>query len=165
MARQGMSIFVDDRALVMFERDLAGLSRDFGGTNHMRAPLQESAKNIAQSIDKNFQVGGRPVRWKPVQFPSQYRDTAGGGHGPLWVTGKMKNAAKAMARFKIKNNVMTYGYFPPTVWYAALHDAGTGGMPQRPFALLQRDDVDDVVRSFMRWVERMVNRHIRLRYP
>ncbi len=165
-----MTIIMDDRALNLLEKDLRDLSRDLAGANRMRQPLLEIAKEVLiPSINKNFQVGGRPKRWESVSPISTYRTAHPGGGPPLWVTGKMKSAATKMARFKIKNNVMTYGYFPPTVWYAMVHDqasvARAANIPHRPFALIQAEDIPKIERIMMRWYEKMVNKHIRLRYP
>jgi phage gpG-like protein len=162
-----ITVFLDNRALLLLDKDLQDLSADLAGANRMRQPLLDSAKEVlGPSINKNFQVGGRPKRWAFVSPVSQYRSSRGMEDSPpLWVTGKMKRAASAMARFKVRNNRMTYGYFPATLWFAGVHDAGAGNIPQRPFALIQANDIDDITRIFMKWYEDRVNAHIRLRYP
>lgn len=165
------TLLVDDRALNMFSGDLAALSRDLAGTNRMRQPLLEIAKEVlAPSIDKSFKVGGRPKRWEASSPVSTYRLQKDGESEPtLWVTGKMKRAASALARFKVRENTMTYGYFPPTLWYAMVHDSASvsarADIPHRPFALIQSEDVPKMERILMDWVERQVSRNIRLRYP
>ncbi len=165
------TLLVDDRALNMFSGDLQALSRDLAGTNRMREPLQEIAKEVlAPSIDKNFKVGGRPKRWKQSSPVSTYRTQKKGEDEPtLWVTGKMKRAASALKRFKVRENTLTYGYFPPTLWYAMVHDSASSStranIPHRPFALIQPDDVPKMERILMDWVEKRVSRNIRLRYP
>ncbi len=166
-----MTLFMDNRALLLLDKDLRDLAGDLAGSNRMREPLQDSAREVlAPSINKNFQVGGRPKRWKASSPISTYRlQKKGEGAPTLWVTGKMKNAAGSLARFKVKNNELTYGYFPATLWYAMVHDdpamAKRANIPQRPFALIQPDDIEKITVIFMRWYEKMVNRHIRLRYP
>ncbi len=165
-----MTVFVDDRALRMFKKDLRDLATDLAGTNRMRQPLKKIAKEVLiPSINRNFQVGGRPKSWTPVSPISTYRNDHAGGGPPLWVTGKMKKAATRMARFKIKNNTMTYGYFPPTVWFAMVHDqadvARRAEIPHRPFALIQAEDIPKIERIMMDWYESRVSHHIRLRYP
>ncbi len=166
-----ITMFMDNRALLLLDKDIQDLSRDMAGTNRMREPLLESASDVlAPSINRNFQVGGRPDKWAPVSPISTYRlQKSGEDAPPLWVTGKMKRAASALARFKVRNNELTYGYFPSSLWYAAVHDsaklAKAANIPQRPFALIQADDIDDITRIFMRWYEKMVNKHIRLFYP
>ncbi len=164
-----MTLIMDDRALQLFAADMRGMAADIAGTNRMRRPLLEIAKEVLiPSINKNFAAGGRPKRWEPALPISQYRTQHGGGP-TLWVTGKMKKAATRMARFKVKNNVMTYGNFPPTVWFAMVHDqadiARRANVPHRPFALIQKEDIPKIERIMMRWYEKMVNRHIRLKYP
>ena len=164
-----MTLIVDDRALGMFSGDLADLSRDLAGTNSMKQPLLDIAKEVlAPSIDKNFKVGGRPSRWAAVSPISAYRDLHGDGP-PLWVTGKMKRAASALARFKVSENTMNYGYFPPSLWFAMVHDSASvsarANIPHRPFALIQADDIPKMGDILMDWVERQVSRNIRLHYP
>ncbi len=166
-----MTLFIDDRALKMFDRDLQDLGRDLAGANRMRQPLLDIAREVAApSIDRNFKVGGRPKRWERSSPISTYRlQTGGEGDPTLWVTGKMKRAASALARFKVRENKMTYGYFPAKLWYAMVHDdAGTAAranIPHRPFALIQGDDIPKMERILMDWVETRVNRSIRLHYP
>ncbi len=165
------TLLVDDRALNMFSGDLRALSRDLAGANRMRQPLLKIAKEVlAPSIDKNFKVGGRPKRWKASSPISTYRlKTGGEGEPTLWVTGKMKNAASKLARFKVRENTMTYGYFPAKLWYAMVHDSASvsarANIPHRPFALIQAEDIPKMERILMDWVETRVNRNIRLHYP
>lgn len=166
-----MTLFVDDRALSMLHKDMQDLSRDLAGANRMRQPLLDIAKEVlAPSIDKNFKVGGRPKRWERSSPISTYRMQKSGEDEPtLWVTGKMKRAASALARFKVRENTMTYGNFPATLWYAMVHDtasvAASANIPHRPFALIQSDDIPKMERILMNWVERRVSQNIRLHYP
>ncbi len=166
-----MTLLVDDRALGMFSRDLADLGRDLAGANSMKQPLLDIAREVlAPSIDKNFKVGGRPSRWERSSPISAYRTLKGGESEPtLWVTGKMKRAASAFARFKVRENTMTYGYFPPTLWYAMVHDSASvsarANIPHRPFALIQADDIPKMGDILMDWIEKQVSRNIRLHYP
>ncbi len=165
-----ITIFIDDRALNLLKIDMQALARDLAGTNRMRQPLLRIAKEVlGPSINRNFAAGGRPERWEPSVPISTYRQKKRGGDEPtLWVTGKMKKAASAMKRFRVKQNTMTYGYFPPTVWFAMVHDNATiarrANIPQRPFALIQSEDVEDIIRIFMEWIESRVNRYIKRFY-
>ncbi len=165
-----LTVFIDDRALNLFREDLRGLAVDMAGTNAMRQPLLKIAREVlAPSIEQTFRVGGRPKKWKASSPVSTYRLQKGGeGEPTLWVTGKMKRAASALARFKVRENTMTYGYFPPTLWFAMVHDtasvARAADIPHRPFALIQSDDIPKIEQIFMDWLESKVNDHIRLRY-
>ena len=97
-----ITLFMDNRALLLLDKDVQALATDLAGTNRMRQPLLDSAREVlAPSINKNFQVGGRPKRWAHPSPISTYRLLKGGVDSPpLWVTGKMKRAAGALARFK-----------------------------------------------------------------
>lgn len=165
-----VTILLDKRNLFAFKRDMQRLALDFAGTNRMRQPLLKAAREvIAPSINKSFTVGGRPTRWKTATANSPYRAKKGRPNArTLWVTGKMKRSASAFARFNVRQNTLTYGRFPPTLWYAAVHDnaelAARADIPQRPFALFQAEDIPKIMNIFADWVESRVNAHIRLRY-
>lgn len=164
-------MFMDVRALQHFARDADRLAFDLAGSNRMRQPLLKIGREVlSPSIEKNFAVGGRPKKWEQVGT-SKYRDQKGdrlGESSPLWVTGKLKRSAKAFARFKVKNNELTYGYFPATLWYAGVHDdaasAKRAEIPQRPFALIQAQDIDDARDIFWDWFEDKINLHIKRFY-
>jgi len=164
-------LFMDTRVLRALNKDLQDLALDFAGSNRMRQPLLKIARNVlAPSIDKNFAVGGRPNKWAQVGT-STYRAKKGdrqGSSSPLWVTGKMKRSAGALARFRVSSNKLTYGNFPTTLWYAVVHDnaelAAKAKIPQRPFALIQSEDISDSLRIFGDWVEDRVNANIKRVY-
>lgn len=165
-------VMMDTRVLRMFNNDMRDLAMDFAGTNAMRQPLIKIGREVlAPSIDKNFAVGGRPVKW-PQVGTSSYRRKHGdrtGDSPPLWVTGKMKRSASAFARFHVKANELTYGYFPEMTWFAVVHDdakvAKRANVPQRPFALIQiPKDADDAIQIIGDWVEDRVNANIKRVY-
>jgi len=164
-------LFMDTRVLRLLNKDLQDLALDFAGANRMRQPLLKISREVlSPSINRNFAVGGRPNKWEQVGT-SNYRSKKGdkaGGSSPLWVTGKMKRSAKAFARFRVFKNELTYGNFPSTLWYAVVHDdakmAKRAGIPQRAFALIQPQDIDDSLRIFGDWVEDRVNANIKRVY-
>lgn len=164
-------LFIDQRALRALHKDMQDLALDFAGTNRMRQPLLKIARKVlSPSIARNFAVGGRPDKWQQVGT-STYRSGKGdksGTSSPLWVTGKMKRSAAALARFRVARNELTYGNFPNTVWFAVVHDdaklARKANIPQRPFALLQPKDITDSLRIFGDWVEERVNANIKRVY-
>jgi len=160
---------MDASAVRHLRRDLQSLALDLGGTNRMRQPLLRIAREVlAPSINQNFEVGGRPTAWRATASGMRYRSARGGGSGPLVVTGKLKRSASALARFKVRKNVMTYGNFPNRSWYAAVHDSDEisqkANIPSRPFALIQQEDEAAIGRIFMDWVESRVNAHLRRVY-
>lgn len=169
-----VTLFMDKRALLRLNKDMQDLALDFAGSNHMRQPLIKISREVlSPSISKNFAVGGRPKKWEQVGT-SAYRSKKGdraGNSSPLWVTGKMKRSAAAFARWHVARNTLTYGNFPQTSWFAVVHDdakiaarAGPQGIPHRPFALIQSEDIDASMRIFGDWVEDMTNKHIKRFY-
>jgi phage gpG-like protein len=162
-----LSLYVDDSAVKHLHRDLQRLALDIGGTNRMREPLLRVAREVlSPSIEENFRVGGRP-KWARVDQGSTYRTGRRGGP-PLDVTGTLKRAATAFARFQVRNNTMTYGNFPPSAWYAVVHDnaaiSAKAGIPNRPFALIQKEDEPAIGRVFMEWLEDKVDQHVKRVY-
>ena len=148
------------------------LALDLAGSNRLRQPLIKIGREVlAPSIGQNFAVGGRPKKWQQTGT-SHYREEhgdPGGEDPPLWVTGKMKRAASAFARFHVKKNELTYGYFPATLWYAKVHDdaasAAKADIPQRPFALIQLPrDSNAAVDILWKWYEQRINANIKLFY-
>lgn len=155
------------RVTRMVNRDMQRLAEDISKKRTMRELLLEIAYDVlSPSIAQNFQVGGRPDSWQPSKPDSQYRKSHGGGAGPLVVTRRLSDSAKAKARWKVNANVLTYGYFPARSWYALVHDQGseTANIPQRPFALIQESDANEIQERTGIWIEKKVNEHIRLRY-
>lgn len=164
-----VKLFIDSTSLPMFSSDIQGLAEDFGRRGAMRQPLLRSAREVlSPSIGANFDAGGRPP-WDPVIPDSSYRKKLGGGGGPLSVTGKLQKSAEAFARWHVADNVLTYGNFPSSTWFAVVHDsedvAAKANIPARPFALIQEEDIAPIGDIFMDWVEEKVGDHIRLRYP
>lgn len=167
-----VTVFMDTRVLRAFDKDMQDLAMDLAGSNRMRQPLLKIGKEVlAPSIKRNFAVGGRPNKWAQVGT-SSYRDKKGdksGGSPPLWVTGKLKRAASSFARFKVKENELTYGYFPSSTWFAIVHDnakiAKKADIPQRPFALIQHPkDSNDAMEILWDWYEDQINANIKRIY-
>ena len=162
-------LFMDIRALTHFARDADKLALDLAGANRMREPLLKIGREVmSPSIERNFAVGGRPNKWEQ-SGTSRYREAKGdasGSSSPLWVTGKMKRSAGAFARWRVKNNELTYGYFPATIWYAPVHDKGStkAQVPQRAFALFQPQDMDNARDVLWEWFEDRINLHIKRMY-
>ena len=163
-----IGLYMDTSALQLLHRDLQGLALDIAGANRFRQPLLDSAVEIlSPSIAQNFEVGGRPQSWESAESGTPYRKSHGGG-GPLNVTGKLKRSATAAARFKVRNNQLTYGDFPQSTWYAVVHDnadiSEKAHIPNRPFALIQKEDESEIAKIFMDWLEYKVNQHLRWYY-
>lgn len=163
-----ITLFMDDRAILALNKDLQDVAREFSKRGGMREPLERMRDEVlAPSIDKNFAVGGRPEAWEGPLPNTWYRKKYNGeSDPPLWVTGKLKKAAGAKARFKIASNRMTYGYFPNSLFWAWTHDKGypDANIPQRPFAIIQGEDIQDCVKILDQWVQKKINDHVKVFY-
>jgi phage gpG-like protein len=170
-----IGLFIDSRALLMFEKDVQELAKKFARRGGMREPLLRIAKEVlSPSISTNFDAAGRPEPWPEADPVSRYRVARFGkggsmGISPLLVTGQLQRAAGAFARWRVRENTLTYGNFPPSRWYAVVHDdadtAARAGIPVRPFALIQQEDIVPIQDIFLDWIEEKVGESIRLRYP
>lgn len=84
--------------------------KNFKLVANVRPIMIQIARLMKMSVQRNFQVGGRPVRWQPLK---------GGAETPLMTSGRLYRGIKS----KIENGV-------PTVWidkripYAEIHQYG-----------------------------------------
>ena len=165
--------FLNPNVLNLLDRDLSKLGRDFSKRGGLRQPIERSVRDVLiPSITENFLAGGRPDAWEPLDPQTIMRRTgtsrAGflsqmesltGGTAPLMRTRKLFNAAKALARWVIRENRATYDFstFPEKAWYGVVHDqppiAERAGIPARPFALIQEKDIEDITQIFWDWIQ------------
>lgn len=173
--------FLNPNVLNLLAADLRRLGKDFSRRGGLREPIEKSVREVLiPSITENFLAGGRPA-WEDLA-PATLATRSGrgvpgatasssaisafnalsGSMAPLMRTRKMFNAAKAMARWIIKENEAKYdlGSFPSHSWYAIVHDqdsiAESAGIPVRPFAVIQPEDIEDITKIFADWVEKKI---------
>lgn len=94
-----------------------------------REPLTRSVKRvIIPSIRANFREQGRPDAWEPL---ADYTVKVRGNSGPILTrTGKLKRGASQFNIWSISEVSATVKKLPESVWYGAIHQAGTGGFSQ-----------------------------------
>jgi len=179
VAPGGVNILIlNSNVLNLLKRDLRKLGRDFASANKLREPFGQIRDEVMiPSIEKNFEVGGRP-RWEPLTlatvgggreaFIASAASGDIGGRKPLTKSGQMRKAATAKARFQIRKNEMTYGRWPEKRWFGPVHNlpdlSEKAQIPNRPFTLIQPEDKEAIEEIMMEWVETRVRRRIRLRY-
>ena len=179
MPAVGVDILIlNQNVLRLVEKDFKDLSRDMFSRGRLRSLFEEIRDEVVRpSIDKNFEVGGRPS-WEPLSAATlgmgkaEFIESAAsgliGGRTPLVKSGQMRRAATAKARFKIRENEMIYGDWPEKRWFGPVHNleelAERAEIPHRPFTLFQPEDQVAIQEITLDWVERAVNKHIRLRY-
>ena len=172
-------LILNSNVIQLLKRDMRKLGKDFASTNKLREPFEEIRDEVMiPSIDKNFEVGGRPS-WEPLSLAtigggreafiaSTATGGPAGGRQPLTKSGQMKKAATAKARFQIRRNEMTYGDWPEKRWFGPVHNlpdlSQKAQIPNRPFTKIQPEDKEAIKEIMMDWVEKRVRRRIRLRY-
>lgn len=169
---------LNSHVLRLVEKDFDDLSRDMFSRGRLRTLFEEIRDEVIRpSIDKNFEVGGRP-RWEPLSPITVGGGKAGfiesaasgiiGGRTPLVKSGQMRKHGTAKARFTIRDNEMTYGDWPEKRWFGPVHDlkelARKAEIPHRPFVLMQPEDQSAIQEITFEWVEKAINKHIRRRY-
>ncbi len=153
------------QALRLLNADMQSLGRDFAQQTRMRGAWERVRDEVnIPSIAQNFKVGGRP-RWEPVAPTTSERSPS--RRGVLDVTGQLKRAATAKARFSIKKNEMTFGNWPASRWWGPVHDFGSkdGAIPKRQFVMIkQPEDAEHIGEILMEWIESRVNANIKMHY-
>jgi len=163
-----MGTFIDARALALVNVDLQKFAKDMAGSTRLRHAWERVRDEVMiPSIEQNFADEGRPNQWPDLE-PDTVDRSPGRIGGALTNTGQGRRAATAMARWHVAKNTLTYGSFPATRWFMPVHDYGSAAafVPQRQFAMIQQpEDVEAISEILMEWVEELVNKNIKLRYP
>lgn len=169
---------LNPNVLNLLRNDLQAAGRQFRDNGRLRKLFEEIRDEVViPSIETNFRVGGRP-KWDPItEATFLWRGGTRGGYvaaglagslTPLDHTGRMRRMASAKARFTIRNNEMTYGNWPATRSWAPIHDFGgfAGGVeiPQRQWAVFQREDIVAIEEITNDWIERNIESKMRRRY-
>lgn len=176
-------LIANSHVLNLLKRDLRELGEDLSSRGGLRTLMEDIRDEVLiPSIRKNFEVGGRP-RWEPLspitlgmgagirgggEFIASAASGLIGGRLPLNKTGQMRRHATAKARFMIRNNEMQYGNWPEKRWFGPVHNlpelSKKAQIPNRPFTLIQQEDQVAITEVTGDWVEKQVNKNIRLRY-
>lgn len=162
--------------LYLLRDDLQEAGEKFRDNGRLRRLFEEIRDEVViPSIQKNFDVGGRP-RWENLSQVTLMRRGMTGGEAlalqlagatsPLVNTGRMKRSAVAKARFTIRDNQMTYGNWPLSRWWAPVHNfGGQGGhIPQRQFVGLQQEDITAIREITNEWIEENIDSSLQHRY-
>lgn len=141
------------------------LVRDFNvlglSVQSFREPLEESVRRVViPSILIGFISGGYG------EWPEHADATTErwGEHPLLTLTGKVRNAATAFARWQFTRTEAFMGNWPQHVGYGLVHQVGGGPqshspdafgeIPPRPFLELQEEDIPGIEEIFLNWVDR-----------
>jgi phage gpG-like protein len=159
-------IFSPSLAIVAGRIDKLGLDiRSF------KEPLTKAVKDVViPSIQKNFEAGGRP-KWQKLAPMTVERK--GGDTTILRSSGALQRGMKSLNIWTIGKNYAVLQDLPDNIWYGKVHQAGLGntskalkivgqkqtvkisdgGIPARPFVVLQKADERDITSIFRHWLD------------
>lgn len=161
-----------------FEPSIGIMARkvDKAGANirSFREPLRRAIREVViPSIQTNFAKSGRP-RWADLAEGTWAQKF--GGEKILIRTGALEKTMGQMNIWHIDSEKAMLTGLPQNVWYGALHQAGhggsstftvrniatglsethtevgEGGLPARPFVMLQPEDMPKIDAIFVEWV-------------
>jgi len=119
------------------------LKRMIRAGKNLRPVFDVIAETGLASIQRNFEVGGRPDKWKGLAAGTQKRK---GGRGQVLIGDKTLLSG---IHYDIRRRSVTWQTTP--LAYAAIHQfggkAGPGRkvtIPQRRYMLLQKEDIEDI---------------------
>lgn len=142
-----------------------------------REPLTRSVQKVAMpSIGKNFDSEGRPS-WPALSDATiEQREREGYGAGPILDrTGSLRGVATSQSIWEIDEEKAQVTDLPQDVWYGKVHQRGavftalggrsplraiasvrsgasSGVIPERPFLMLQEEDVEKIQEVFIDWI-------------
>lgn len=154
------------------EFDLSGvndldntLRKALKGMDDFKKPLEESGVYMYQSIDKNFQSQGRPVKWKKHHWITNklrpngriLEDTGhlkqsitSRGSGSKYILGKRKltigSNVKARGSSRLLLDIQQNGL--PAGVNKVFGTPGKNGIPARPVLFFQDEDTEMIKRIF-----------------
>ena len=122
----------------------------------LTVPMKRAGIYMFGSIQRNFQVGGRPRMWRPLKAATLAAKLRHGWSAtPLVRTGQLRRSITPRA----DRRRMTIG---TTVPYARIHQFGgrTGRrhattIPARPYLVFQRDDLQVIRQMILDYIKGM----------
>ena len=145
----------------------------------VKLPMSQMAMHAKHSVQKNFDVGGRPKKWKPLTNrtgkPLVWRGMAGGLQGSIRarviggknfkisstdIPGKVEAHDRGAAARKITaKNAARLAWPVHGVWRRA-KSVNWPGHPARPFMHLQADDANKMAEMVAKAALRHVTRQL-----
>lgn len=140
------------------------------GLDDFRQPLKESGVYMYRSIEKNFQSQGRPAKWKKHHALTkklrgngqiladkgrlkQSVTSRGAGSKYELSKGKLVIGSNLKARNSSKLLAEIHQNGVPAGVNKVFGKPGTGGIPARPFLMIQDEDGEMIERIFKDYVE------------
>lgn len=164
--RSGVTITVEPLPALMADQfDTLGVN-----VRSYREPLKRSIQEVlAPSFVRNFDTAGRGA-WQPlVDATIKHKKSKGQPSSPLIATGKLRRVAGQFNLWTIdgpKGEAKIDG-LPSHVSYGINHQLGwtPKGMgavevDPRPWAVVHKDDADDIEEVFFKWIEERIDADI-----
>lgn len=152
-----------------------------------REPLKNAVKQVmTKSLQANFDAGGRPESWEPQSAGTLEVMSNMKVDGTLMNrSGALRSVVGQINIWTFTEVSATIRDLPSRVWYGKVHQAGysgstggTGGfsrfsrrgsgsesggrqvsaIPARPFIMIQDEDIDQIHKVFMDWLQSRVDR-------
>lgn len=145
-----------------------------------REPLRRAVKEvIIPSIRQNFEAEGRPA-WR--ELTDSRRLKRGSAHPILDDTGALRRTMGYLKIWHFDTEKALIPDLPQSVWYGKVHQSGyggttsfsvkniatgemetfteegEGGIPARPFIMIQDEDLPEIDRIFSEWVAERVRK-------
>lgn len=140
-----------DRVFARISKISANITRD------IEKPMKAAGVYQLGSIERNFKVGGRPAKWKPLAASTIKGRRRGKGKGGVKVlvdTAALKNSMSMRVRAtetevgtnKVQAKRQHFGY-------PGGSGRGHSKTPARPYMLFQKEDIDAIGRIFSRHIQ------------
>lgn len=131
------------------------LNRFAGDLRSFRQPLAASVQTVlAPSIQRNFDVGGRPP-WEPLD-ENTLKHKKRSGKKILVDTGRLRDVASSSDIWTVTSNSAS-PTLPSSVKYGNVHQFGSRDpstdIPPRPFMAIQPEDELAVEEIFFAWIQ------------
>lgn len=167
MAIQNFPIEIDIRPFTanaaLLQTSTFRLAKQLGD---MTEPLRLSVREVViPSIIRNFAKGGRPP-WTPLSEATLLnRAKEARTPRPLLKTELLARNATAFAIWRVTRETADMEALDRVVPYARFHQNGTRLMPARPFALLQPQDIENIVLVFETWIRLTTAQRVNWPFP
>lgn len=138
------------------------------GFDNFTEPLNRSVREVmAPSIAKNFSVGGRPAWAGLTESTVSRKAKKGYGSKILIASGALADKGSSPSIWTVNRNEAKIDGLPGSIFYGLYHQTGfqprgTGGdifadlsrTPAREWAVIQRDDANNIEEIFFDWIEK-----------
>lgn len=116
-------------------------------------PTRQAAAVLANEIEQNFRVGGRPAAWPPLAEATIKRK----GHGRiLFDSNDLFDEATNPSNFEVttaKNTSSAHLDAEQLPEYAIFHVTGTEFMPERDFTFVSDEAIDEIEKIYANFLD------------